>query len=420
MRILSAITFSLLLVAVAAAQSTSQDLSHLGQSDTSWIVQIDAGSYDRIDSRMVVSLPKDFPRHRAGVLREANRHHSVPFQVDQRFQSMRWIETIPADETRTYRVHFMRPEKQTTLAVAEDDGQSLVLKSGQGGSLQYQYKRMPSPNVTKPFHARSGFLHGVRTPSGRLITDPMPSDHLHQHGIMFAWRNTEFEGRRVNFWEDAARQGRISHHEIVSKQSGTVFSEIDVRLKHVDTTAPDGDKEVLTETWRIQAYNDASLPGQAKEFVWDFESIQKNISDRPLEVTKFHYGGFMIRGAAEWIQSPHQMLTSKGDSQATGNHTRPLWVDMNGRVAGAHVGLTTMGHPSNFRFPQHVRLHPSMPYYCFAPMVAGGFDIAPGDTFVSRFRFIAHDGPLDRRRAVAHWRDWADPPQVTVTQVNQP
>jgi hypothetical protein len=276
--------------------------------------------------------------------------------------------------------------------------------------LAYQHQILPSPAADKPFHARSGFIRSVFSPSGKELTDPMPADHLHQHGVMFAWRDTQFEGRSVNFWEDAAQQGKISHLETIDHSSGPVFGEFAVRLEHVDMTAPAGMIQVLSEVWRVRAY------ATATDFVWDLESTQTASSPSPLHMNQFHYGGLMVRGSAEWIKSPHEILTSNGDGRLSGNHTRPLWVDIHGAVTGEHVGLTTMGHPTNFRFPQPVRLHPTMPYYCFAPMVEGEFDIVPDQPYASRFRFIAHDGPLPRLKAVAYWRDWVNPPTAHISR----
>ena len=70
-------------------------------------------------------------------------------------------------------------------------------------------------------------------------------------------------------------------------------------------------------------------------------------------------------------------------------------------------GLAAFSHPSNFRSPQPVRLHPTMPYFCFAPMVLGDFAITPGTPYVSRFRFAAFDGPVDEAALQAIWTSYA-------------
>ena len=54
-----------------------------------------------------------------------------------------------------------------------------------------------------------------------------------------------------------------------------------------------------------------------------------------------------------------------------------------------------------------MRLHPKMPYFCFAPMVAGEFQIEPDKPYVSRYRFIAFDGKVDSQRIEAMWKAYS-------------
>ena len=56
-----------------------------------------------------------------------------------------------------------------------------------------------------------------------------------------------------------------------------------------------------------------------------------------------------------------------------------------------------------------VRLHPNMPYFCFAPMVQGEFEIVPGKRFRSQYRFVVDDGPLDRDLAQKLSDDYEKP-----------
>ena len=60
------------------------------------------------------------------------------------------------------------------------------------------------------------------------------------------------------------------------------------------------------------------------------------------------------------------------------------------------------------------RFRGTKPYFCFAPMVLGGFKIEPGRPYVSRYRFYVHDGALDVKEAERLWHDYADPPRAHV------
>ena len=44
----------------------------------------------------------------------------------------------------------------------------------------------------------------------------------------------------------------------------------------------------------------------------------------------------------------------------------------------------------------------------------GDMEITPEKPYVSRYRFIVHDGPLDKETVDRLWNDFAQPPQVEV------
>ena len=52
-----------------------------------------------------------------------------------------------------------------------------------------------------------------------------------------------------------------------------------------------------------------------------------------------------------------------------------------------------------------VRLHPSKPYFVFAPMVEEPFVIAPGKPFESRYRYVVYDGKVTDAE-IAAWPSW--------------
>ena len=101
------------------------------------------------------------------------------------------------------------------------------------------------------------------------------------------------------------------------------------------------------------------------------------------------------------------MLTSEGKARANGNHSRPDWVALYGEIDGQICGIVAMNHPSNFRAPQPVRLHPKKPYFCFAPMVLGDFAIEPDEPYISRFRFVAFDGKPNQAELNQIWKQFA-------------
>lgn len=276
------------------------------------------------------------------------------------------------------------------------DGDRLVLANGDRPIAVYNAGFVPSPDPAQPWFGRSGFLHPVMTPQGRVVTDGFPADHLHQHGLMFAWTSSSFAGKPVDFWNSAKQEGRVEHADTIVRSS----DRIEVTLRHVVTRAGE-DVVVLNETWRVDRVPHPTM------HVFDLESTQTSATDRPLLIREYHYGGMCVRGPLHW-NSGDVMLTSEGKGQQDGNHSRPNWVVLSGEVDGQACGLAAFSHPSNSRSPQPVRLHPQMPYFCFAPMVLGDFQIAAGEPYVSRFRFAAFDGPVDRDALEDVWASFAE------------
>lgn len=166
---------------------------------------------------------------------------------------------------------------------------------------------------------------------------------------------------------------------------------------------------MLNETWEIRVF---AISGH---FLFDIISTQTCATDLPVLIKKIHYGGLAFRGDADWHDSrEYDFLTSQGKTKADGNHTRPNWVQIHDQVEGESVGLTIFDHPQNFRYPQPVRLHPTMSYFCFAPAQLGDFSIEPGTPYVSKYRFCVHTGKPDATTSNKIWSNYAQPIQARV------
>ena len=274
----------------------------------------------------------------------------------------------------------------------ESDDRIVITRNGKH-VLTYN-KSFNAPVGLDKKYERSGFIHPISTPSGRVITDgyPMPH-HTHQNGLFFAWRKASFKDKSLNFWEPS--EATVRHEkvlEIINKQNSAGFR---VMLAHVN-----GKQKILQDEWTVTVNSDTGYI--------DLKSEQACATDFPLTLERFHYGGMAIRGSRQWFPSARksagkgalkdefvelcQIITSDGLTKANGNHSRPKWLSMTGPVDAAPVSITFVPHPSNFRYPQHVRLHPNIPYFCFIPTVEKPFKIEHGKPFVSRYRIVAEDG----------------------------
>jgi len=267
----------------------------------------------------------------------------------------------------------------------------VTLADGDRRILQYNVRTVDPPKGKDPLMKRSGHLHPVWTPAGRVATDEMPEDHLHQRGIFSAWVNTTFDGEKTDFWNLGGGTGRTIHKSIEGMESGPVFAEVRATIEHQAIKDGEKPRTALLESMTIRAY--AALPSGAN--VFDVSISQRAASATPLNVLQYHYGGFAVRGAKEWFKQPESdYLTSEGKTKKDGNETRPTWVTMHGLIDGQPCGITLIPHPGSFRAPQPVRLHPSKPYFVFSPPVLGDFQITEDQPYTARYRIVTHDGSI--------------------------
>ncbi len=375
------------------------------------------------ETNNVASQRMDKVRELFGFLRQAiDRGRSTPGkQLKNARDNIQPFSGVPA-------FVWKKPDPQAARIDCVETDDAIVMSFGGKTLLAYNKSIQPSPQGIDPVYARGGYIHPICTPSGRVVTGDFPPDHPHQHALFNAWVRTSLDGKPIDFWNQKAGQGRVVHDKVVKVQQLDGAGQLEVELLHEQLTGDDGPRPVLRETLSVTAY-----PPQGNVFVFDIESTQRCIADSPLTVSKYHYGGMALRGSNQWFSEStaavlkqyqnslkkdpslamplledcgHRFLTSEGHHRFDGNHSRPRWVDISGYVDGKMAGVTVMGHRHNFRFPQPVRLHPSKPYFCFAPMVVGDFKIEAGKPYVARYRYVVHDGPPEEKVIESHWKSF--------------
>ena len=135
---------------------------------------------------------------------------------------------------------------QLLIISAFCDESQLHLKSEYHKILSYNTEFIPSPIKDKPFYGRRGFIHPVYTPSGKIITDDFPKSPPHQHGIMFAWTNVNYNGQKIDFWNSQKKQGRIEHVETLPTDNKKII----VKLAHI-AYLKNENKKILNESWEL-------------------------------------------------------------------------------------------------------------------------------------------------------------------------
>ncbi len=82
---------------------------------------------------------------------------------------------------------------------------------------------MPPEGMEKGY-ARSGFIHPIYSPSGKVLTDDFPVGHAHQHALFSAWTRATFKHEVVDFWNQQGGTGSARHVEARAQTSSGLRS----------------------------------------------------------------------------------------------------------------------------------------------------------------------------------------------------
>jgi len=385
-------------------------------------------SYTLPAQKVFITISINAPGHQGGPVRVQLRK-PLSIHTSYRLYNEKTRKVIPAQLLDSLTLIFMMEEKMpvgthTYLLEAgkKSNNISMILINKKENGLLVRIKNKPvffyhikeamPPADSPAYYKRSGFIHPLYSPSGKILTDDFPIGHVHQHGIFMAWTNTTFRKSAVDFWNQHSKKGTVEHVQVLKMIQGPVVSQIQTSLRHKSVEFG----EVLKEKWTITIYPSEDY------FLFDLESEQQNTTKDTLFLNSYHYGGLAFRGSRQWNSEDSKnytgawnILTSeaKRDSSANGTHAR--WVDSWGRIDNGVAGATIFNHPSNFRYPQSIRVHPSMPYWAYAPVADGAFFIAPGDWYRSKFRYYIHDEQALPEVIEKLYNVWANPVSATVT-----
>jgi hypothetical protein len=378
-------------------------------AETSTRVRIAAGDVDRRESAIFVDLPNGADGIQQ--LRDSDGN-SIAVQMDRKRQASFIIPFLPRGATKSYQLVARKPETAADIVQVTRTGGKLKISNGGKAILDYQAEASDLPREDiKPLFRRGGYLHPVTTPSGKVVTDDYPPNHIHHHGIWFPWTKTEFEGRSPDFWNMGLAKGKVDFSSLGESWSGPVHGGFVTRHRFVDLTATEP-KVALNETWEVRVYK-TGMSGKAA-WIFDLVSTQECASSSPLILPQYYYGGLGFRGNWQWNGKDKTFfLTSEGETdRVKANETRGRWCHIGGTVDGQLTGIAILCHPDNFRAPQPMRLHPSEPFFCYAPSQLGQWEITPGKPYISRYRFVVHDGPPDKTELDRLWNDYAHPAEV--------
>lgn len=297
-----------------------------------------------------------------------------------------------------------RKDKSSLVAVV--DGHELF-------AFNFGTIQPPRADIDR-IYARSGYIDGIRTRAGAVVSEAfprLPEKHEHQYAMWSAWFTAEFEGRTMNFWDVRAGTTQIRCEGISDVWAGPVAAGFTaVNVFHDRTVSPE--KPALRETWRVAAYR---MPAELDYNLFDVSLHQACASASPVTVKKNSYGGFAMHCPDSLYGDGTRFMVSNGETdRAKANQAALRWIYMGGLFNGRQAGLAVLAHPTNFRAPEPVRLHPQTAYFVFSPASTGEFKITPAQPYQAHYRVVVFDGPPERERLERLWQAFASVPPVTL------
>ncbi len=376
-------------------------------------VIVAAGAVDRNNSIVTFFVPYELA---AGVYKmQDGKNNEVVVQVDDRNKGVFVIDHLPSGETRRYTL-----TAETTFVINEKvvkqeiDDHTISFLVSDNEVLSYIHRARPVPDEVDSMYTRAGYIHPVRTPAGVILTQEFAEVHPHHYGIWSAWTNVEFQGRTPDFWNVGKGTGRVEFESLDTVWEGTVHGGFESRHLYVDLMSSTP-VTALNETWEVHLYN-----VDDKYHIFDVEITQTTNTNHPVMLPEYEYGGVGFRGHNDWEGEENAFfLTSEGKTRENGHGTRARWCHIGGTSGDHLAGIAILDHPGNFRHPQPMYVHGHRTFFNFAVVQQGDMIIQPGDPYRMQYRFITYDGEPDPREIDRLWYDYAYPPSVSITRINE-
>ena len=381
-------------------------------------ITVNAGKYARKDCVVKVELKKAFKNP---VLVETTNGVQTP--TDCQYISddgKNWIYftltgNTAAGATRTYELSKGKATKAAPEMNVVDDGDNIILKSGNKEIMSYRYTTNISPEGVSHRFDRSGYIHPAKTPSGFVYTNIQPVDHRHHYGIWNPWTRVEYDGKVYDLWNLGDSLGTVRAKNIDDIYQGDVLSGFNASLDHFAFT-PSGEKKIIEEEWKIRAVD------QGEGFLWDFESVLEPTTDLPVTIKAYRYQGFSCRATAYWTKENCEMMTSEGLTRPDIDGSTARWIYVNGASSETtKAGFMFMATPENYNSPEPLRIWNEFQnrgrgdvYVNFCPTKTVDWNLEPGKTYNLRYRVMAYDGEMTPENAERLWTDFVYPPEVTV------
>lgn len=283
------------------------------------------------------------------------------------------------------------------LAIQRSDTEVNV-KHGDQLLVCYRYGRVPK----KPYVAQ------LTSPSGAKVLRDAPVDHLHHHGLMFAWT---VDG--VNFWEESPTGGVQVHRgwknlrvEGGGRRGRAVLQE------ELAWNTPDG--ESLVEETRTLIVR-APVPGRPRLLTWHAEFTAGRDAPATLTIGGTEYHGLGVR-FVKAMDTRGLHFNSAGGEEVAGTNGKPAkWSAYTAEVAPARsVTVAVFNHPANPRHPSEFFTMGETPPFAYLSNTLGvgtePLRLRRGEKMSVCFGVAVFDGSVDSQGVNACYRAWLQLP----------
>ena len=369
----------------------------------------------------------------------------------------------PKNSNRSFKLVLEKgPVYTGPFSVENVENKSLLVKKDGQSVLQYNYGIVLQTEGKTGSYDRGSYIHPVWTPSGKVITGDFPPEHVHLRGIFFAWTKAIFGEIETEFWGLGESEGRILADDFgPSIIEGPVFTDLAIYNKGVVAG-----KTYFKEIWVVKLY------ALDEEGIWLFDVYVRQVPTNPekpekilrldaltaptplpsevqkpqepsedailMVLPKVYYGGMAFRGTSKWLRADAQdvartikrgvefkdaewlpqdvsldVLTDQGGDRKSGDRNPAQWIDYTGPLDDDWGGVVMFDHPSNPRYPTQLRVHPELPYFCYAFVQNQPYTISSNEPLNMVYRFLIHNGHPKQEINERFARDFAEPPKVS-------
>ncbi|WP_346856487.1 PmoA family protein [uncultured Draconibacterium sp.] len=305
----------------------------------------------------------------------------------------------------------------STVVSLKKDSKDLSLLMNEKPVLNYRFATTYPPDGIDPLYKRSGFIHPLWSPGGKVLTRIQAPDHYHHYGIWGPWTKTHIDDRAVDFWNLKSGEGTVKFAGFISEAEGAVFSGFKALQQHIDFGAKGEDQIAMNEILDIRAWN-------LGDGMWmiDYTTSLSSPLKNGIMLDAYRYGGGIgWRATESWHKDNCTVLTSDGKTRVDADGSYAKWCRIEGasEVQEGRSGILFLSHPSNRMHPEPMRVWPldangnrGDMYFEFVPIRHDDWKLEPKQNYTLKYRMIVFDGDLDAETAEKYWNSFSCNPQV--------